>query len=419
MRWVLAALSALPAFGCDDASSIASEPDTPVLVDWSKSAQTITGFGASSAWTLPTLSDELSDRLFSVESGIGLSLLRLRISPEGTTSEFATAQKAAARGVGVWAAPWSPPAEWKSNGMVELGGTLEPEHYADWAARLAGFARDLADRGVPLLALSAQNEPGWKAKWETCEWTPTTLASFVGVHLGPALAEAGVDTKLLGPETNAFDNLTAFSDALLEHEAAARYVRVIATHAYGGKPFDYVRAAERGLEYWQTEVSSSFSSPGIDSGMRVAEWLHEHLTVARVNAWHHWWVLPRGDLPDDNSGLLAANGDWTHRAYVLSHWSRFVRPGFVAVPVPGRAKSGVLLSAFRDPEGSRKVLVAVNQSLNPREQPLELSAFDAAELRPIQTSAELALSELPAVAVSDGQVLLELPRRSVTTFIAD
>ena len=74
--------------------------------------QVIDGFGASSAWTAPDMGDAGADLTFSTDpavGGAGLSLLRVRIAPDGTCGEIATAQEAIARGATVWATPWSPP----------------------------------------------------------------------------------------------------------------------------------------------------------------------------------------------------------------------------------------------------------------------------------------------------------------------
>jgi len=163
-------------------------PPGPVEVDLTQAYQRIDGFGASSAWTATNISDALADQFFSPELGIGLSLLRVQIKPAGNTTELGTARKAAARGAKVWAAPWSPPAEWKDNGSTINGGSLLDEHRADWANRLATFASTMAAEGIPLVAISAQNEPNYEATWDTCLYTPAQLVTFVRDFLGPALA---------------------------------------------------------------------------------------------------------------------------------------------------------------------------------------------------------------------------------------
>jgi O-glycosyl hydrolase len=49
-------------------------------IDLATLHQTIVGFGASSGWTSPTMDDSHADTFFTVDNGIGLSLLRMRIA---------------------------------------------------------------------------------------------------------------------------------------------------------------------------------------------------------------------------------------------------------------------------------------------------------------------------------------------------
>jgi glucuronoarabinoxylan endo-1,4-beta-xylanase len=389
-------------------------------LDASVRYQHISGFGASSAWTLPAASDEFADQLFSIESGIGLSLLRVRITPEGTTDELVTAQKAVARGASVWAAPWSPPKEWKQNSDPAnglWGGQLLAERRGDWAQRLADFAVSMRDAGAPLVALSAQNEPNWTAKWETCTWSPAELTAFVRDDLGPALTSAGVETPILAPETNDWNSLSSFANPLLQDAKAAPFIGPVATHSYGGSAYKYTTPASFGKELWETEVSDSVSTPdsGIDSALRVASMIHEHLTVAEVSAWHYWWLVPVGN--NDNSAL-SANGELTRRAYALGNFSRFVRPGFTRVKVTPSPQSLVELSAFIDASGEQLVLVAINSSSGDVTQSIALSNTSVASFTPYVTSAALALEPGEPVSVADGRASLVLPARSVTTFVA-
>src|SRR5690606_26022095 len=71
------------AFDLEDANRI--------VVRFDVRHQTMTGFGASSAWTAPMMSAALADELFSVEKGLGLSLLRIQIKPSGESHELETA----------------------------------------------------------------------------------------------------------------------------------------------------------------------------------------------------------------------------------------------------------------------------------------------------------------------------------------
>jgi O-glycosyl hydrolase len=158
--------------------------------------QVIDGFGASSAWTAPDMGDAGADLTFSTDpavGGAGLSLLRVRIAPDGTCGEIATAQEAIARGATVWATPWSPPPEWKTGtDDAGNGGSLLPMYYGAWANRLVSAVQSLQAQGVHLVGLSAQNEPTTPASYESCLYTPTELVDFVGQYLAPALSNAGL-----------------------------------------------------------------------------------------------------------------------------------------------------------------------------------------------------------------------------------
>ena len=363
----------------------------PVQVELATQHQVIAGFGASSAWTAPSLSDAEADEFFSPDTGIGLSLLRVRIAPDGTTGELATAQSAVARGVSVWAAPWSPPAEWKDNGSTINGGSLIPGNAQAWAGRLAAFAAQMAAVGVPLFALSAQNEPGYVANWETCLYTPTQLVGFIRDNLGPALAAQGVTVPVLAPETQNWNSFASYADAILADAQGAAYVGILATHDYGGTPFPYTSARNAGKQLWQTEVTDGTggSDPGIDSGLRVAKTIHDHLVIAEVNAWHYYWLKPRTDTAPDNSALTTIDGQITRRAYALGNWSRFVRPGFVRVDATASPQNYVYVTAFTDPDSGRVVIVAINLNSADAEQIFSIPGSLLASMTPWITSADL------------------------------
>ncbi len=418
-------LCSLSVAGCGDSARErlppgAGEPET-ARVDLGVTHQRISGFGASTAWTAPNLSDELSDELFSAELGIGLSLVRLRIEPDGDSAEVETAKKAVARGARVWASPWTPPGTWKTNQSDVNGGSLLPEHYDDWADRLAAFAETMEQRGLPLAILSAQNEPNWTASWETCVWTPSEFLSFIRDHLGPALAARGLSTPVLAPETIDWGSVQEYADVLLGDPDARALLGAVATHGYGGAPFPYRTPAEHDKEFWVTELDDG--SEGVDrsmtSGLRVAGLIHEHLTVAGVSAWHYWWIAPRGDLPVTTNAALLDQEGLTRRAHVLGNWSKFVRPGFYRVEATVQPQRGVRVTAFRDAESRKLVIVASNHLFSEKEQTFAVAGGDVSELARYVTSDDAGLAEAEPLALAGGAFTATLPALSVTTFVGD
>jgi glucuronoarabinoxylan endo-1,4-beta-xylanase len=386
-------------------------------VNLAATRQRIDGFGASSAWTTPRISDEQATLFYDVEQGIGLSYLRLRITPAGTTDELVTAQKATALGVKVWAAPWSPPAEWKTNNSVIQGGQLLPEHWQDWADRLTAFVKSMADEGVPLVALSAQNEPHYADKWETCDWSATDLASFVRDHLGPTLRREGLTLPIVAPETQNWEIFGEFANALVADPITAAFIGPLATHAYGNASAHALPAAA-GHAIWMSEVSAEGDpDPKMDSGLWTAATIHDSLVNGNVSVFHWWWLNPSD--PKSN-GALIIEGELARRGWVLGNWSRFVRPGFNRVDARALPQPGVNVSAFADPESGRVVIVAINTTMMELPQQFAIRGGTVpSTFTPWVTSDELALAPQDPVAAIDGAFWYTLPARSVTSFVSN
>jgi len=118
----------------------------------------------------------------------------------------------------MFASPWSPPS-WMKNPSseedIEAGlehasgmtgstqpsclreGTGKDSKYAKaWALYISKFVTAYRDYGVPLDAVTVQNEPEFPAPWEACSYTPETEADFVGYHLGPQLKKDHPDVRI-------------------------------------------------------------------------------------------------------------------------------------------------------------------------------------------------------------------------------
>jgi glucuronoarabinoxylan endo-1,4-beta-xylanase len=393
------------------AAQSGSTAATPIVVDRAARRQSITGFGASSAWTGGSITPEVADQLFSPETGFGLSLLRMHIAPDGTTTETETARLAVERGVKVWAAPWSPPGEWKTSGTDTNGGSLLPDYYQPWADRLANFVEAEANAGVPLMGLSAQNEPNWTATWETCTYAPADLNTFIRDYLAPTLKAASPTTKLLAPETIDWSTLQGFADPLLADPDTTAALDVIAVHDYGGVPFDYSAVADAGKELWETEVSYD-SSSGIIAALETARQIQQHLVNGQVNAFHYWWLI--GD-PDTGGGLLV-KGEPTPQAYGLAHYSKFIRPGYVRLDVSSAVPAGVTVSAFFDPGSARTVVVLVNENANAVDLSLRFAGIAPSSITTWLTTADLSLSEQGSTPFVT-PFAYSLPADSVTTLV--
>lgn len=403
----------------DERVNLSSE-DSTITLDLGTRHQRVRGFGASSAWTAPFMTEERADEFFDAETGIGLSLLRIQIKPDGTSTELETVDLAVERGVDVWAAPWSPPAEWKDNGSTINGGSLLKEHYQDWADSLADFALMMDERGTPLMGISAQNEPDYTAAWDTCRYTPEDLASFVGDYLGPALNDRDVEAQVIAPEAANWNSIARYTAALYEHPEAADYILAYGTHAYAGAPFLVTDIAKAGDELWQTEISDpqqDTPDTGMASALRVAEMMHDDLTIAQVTAWHYWWLHARGDVDDTNAALSDRDFELTKRAYVMGQYSKFVRPGFRRVSVTVPSGSGLLATAYTSRDESSLVLVFIHEGRDELEQTLQLPNGAHGRAQVWVTDETRSLEKVGEPQIEDDELRLVLAEKSVTSVV--
>ncbi|HXU65171.1 MAG TPA: glycoside hydrolase [Polyangia bacterium] len=394
-----------------------------LTVDLGAFEQTMDGFGVSNTYQSTAISDATADQFFDATKGIGLSIFRLGIKSDGTSwGPISDAQKAAARGAIVWAAPWTPPANCKSNNSEKNGGHLNSSCYDSWASTLAAFPAKAKQSGVTVAGISAQNEPDNQTMYESCLYTGAEMVSFVKV-LGPKLKALNPPVKLLAPESTRWERLWGadqdYGNAILADSQAAAQVDILATHMYETQ--DAV-APPAGVTkpIWVTEMSGVMGYPNagpssdIDDGLVWAGWIHAAITIGHASAYHAWWIQ---GLNSDNEGLLTMSGGTTKRMYALGNYSKFVRPGFRRVDVTGTPPASVQVTAYTNPTDGTVVVVAVNGGSAAVSLPLFLSGKGPCTLVPWVTSASDNLASKTAVAVTGSRLAPMLAAKSVTTFV--
>lgn len=386
--------------------------------------QHISGFGGSTAWA-GGLKDELITGLFSQTDGCGLTLVRMRIAPNGTTGsgEIDIAKKAQALGASIWAAPWSPPGEWKDNNSVNDGGSLLSSRYQDWADRLVSYVKDLQSKGVDLKWISAQNEPNWTAEYESCRYTPEQLATFVGEYLGPSLEKAGLKTRIIAPEVINWGSLKPFGDAILNNPRALKYCDVIASHSYGDEPttnrgFPYNLVKEKGKELWQTEYGfDQFAGDeSMTPGIAIAKQMHGQIVNGPVSAYHTWWIIPADGVNGTASNGLVMRGKVIQRGYVMGNYSRFVRPGSYRIGANDNPSSGIFVTAYRNDSLGQLTIVAINENNSATEQKFIFDGISVPEITPWETSNDVKLTARSQVTAGTS-FSWTLPAKSVVSFV--
>jgi len=386
-----------------------------VVVDTDTKYQTIRGFGASTAWG-SSMSAADADQLWSTTTGAGLSLHRIRIAPDQTTSETSIAKLAVARGATVWATPWTPASSMKKGETkTNVQGLLvKHQEYAD---KLLAFAKSMKSSGVPLYAISAQNEPDATVDYESCRINPDSMALWVGKYLGPTFAGSGV--KVMSPETQNWYGMANYWPKLKADADFMKYADIVATHEYGGTVKAYPEIQQAGKEFWETEIydTQGPADPGMGSALRTAKLIHEAMTIANMSAWHFWWVYPS---TTDNGALWdKATNKASKRLWVMGNFSRFVRPGSVRVSATVAPTSGVTLSAYRDSLFTKIVIVALNTNTTATSQAFSVAHGAPTKVTPWVTDDTRALVAQSALTVSGNAFTYSLPAKSVTSLVID
>ena len=393
-----------------------------VTVSLSSLQQKISGFGVSSAWAGSYANASDPDYLWSTTKGAGLTLLRIRYG-----DGLAIAKSAAQNGVTVWMTPWGTGTNGATGGSYTTtqtnpngctGSMPVLTNPQGLAGALVTWVQNAKTQGVPIYAVSAENEPDSCGINSTTSYSAAQLAAWIDV-LGPAMA--AINVKIMGPETMNACGFTGYFNAIKNDAAAWNAVSIFASHEYGcGTLPSQPSIAAAGKEYWETEVDTGAgrgdsTGDGIASALPMATTIHNDLTKANLNAWHIWWLYNASG----NGGCLydTSTKVWTKRLWVLGNYARFVRPGYMRVSTSGTVPSGVLVSAYQNPADGTVVVVAINSNTAATPLSLYVSGVVPCSITPWVTSATDSLAAKPAITVSNARFSATLDAQSVTSFV--
>lgn len=380
--------------------------------------QRMVGFGASltdsSAWLMThrlsaTQRDALLQELFSREGqGIGLDFTRLTIGssdfslshyslddmPRGKTDpELRHFSIAANRGdvipvaraalainpqLKVMASPWSAPGWMKTSGSL-VKGTLADAHFDAFARYLVHYTEAYADAGIPIFALTVQNEPDYEpADYPGMRLSAAQRARLIGRHLGPMLAERGSRTLIFDWDHN-WDKPEQPLEVLRD-PVASKYVAAVAWHCYGGDVAaqSLVHDAFPDKDAYLTECSGGDWEPVKSGGLTFLA--REQI----IRTSRHWargallWNLALDERKGPFAGgcktcrgvvtINSADGSITRNDeyYALAHASRFVRQGAwrIGSSVGGDGIDNVV---FENADDGSMVMVVTNSAAAPRQ----------------------------------------------------
>merc|ERR1740139_674041 len=106
-----------------------------------------------------------------------------------------------------------------------------------WARYIAKWISAYKAHGIPVWAITIQNEPTWNASgYEACLYTPSQEAEFLGNFLGPTMRALHPDVAILAYDHNK-QVLDEWASTMYTSEVAAPFVDGVAFHWYTGDHF--------------------------------------------------------------------------------------------------------------------------------------------------------------------------------------
>jgi glucuronoarabinoxylan endo-1,4-beta-xylanase len=358
--------------------------------------QTIAGFGGADIidWTGDLTADQRVTA-FSPTTGIGLSIVRVRVPVDSSEFSQAKATIDACKSYGgmAIATAWSAPASMKTNDST-IGGTIKPSSYSAYAAYLRAF--NTASGG--LAAISPTNEPNIVVTYESMEMTAPEVADFV------AAEGDSCGAPVMAPEPFNMDQ--TYIDTYLSNAAAKSKTSFICGHIYGATP--YVLAVDKPV--WMTEhyINSNISGDDWPNAMAAAKEINDCMNAG----WsaYIWWYIRR------SYGPISESGDIQKLGYAMAQYARYVRPGFTKISCTENPYNGIYATAYKD--SSKIVIVVINQNSSGIYQPFNLNGVTVSGFTGYTTTSSSNLVS-DSLSVSGSNFGVTLPAMSLTTMVSN
>jgi len=387
-----------------------------VVIDIDRKYQSIVGFGAamtdSSAWLLQnklsdTQRDALLHEMYGPPPNLNLNMMRLTIGASDFSLQQYTlddlpagefdpqlqhfnvaanlhdvipvVQEALSVNpqLRIIATPWSAPA-WMKISESLMGGELLEQFESTYSDYLVKYVDTYKKYGIPIFALTLQNEPGFiPLTYPSMDLPVSARARIVAQYLGPALASRKPRTLILDWDHNWDQPDQPLS--MLADPDVARYIDGVAWHCYEGSPYaqGQVHRAFPKKDAYITECSGGdweFTKNG------ELLWFARDLLIAGLRQWARgvvYWNLALDEQHgphsggcdackgvvtiDSHTGAVSRNDEY----YAIAHFSRFVLPGAVRV-VSTATNKGIDNVAFQNASYGSVVLVMVNSNTQAR-----------------------------------------------------
>lgn len=290
-------------------------------------------------------------------------------------------------GVEVMVTPWSPPSFMKTNGERLHGGKLKADCRGLYASYLCRYIKALEEIGIPVSAISVQNEPKAVQSWDSCIFEAQEEKEFLRDFLYPALQENGLPDVGIYIWDHNKERVYERACAIID-ETTAHMVKGIAFHWYSGDHFEELSMVHEkfpGLEMALSEACIEYSKFAADGElMNVGKYAHEIIgnLNAGMNAFYDWNMLLDGAGGPNHAGNFCDAPLMYHMDTkrleermtfsAIAHFSEYIKPGAVRI---GCSRYSELLEAvaFENPD---KGIVFVIFNRSQQEQPVTVRIGD-------------------------------------------
>ena len=267
-----------------------------------------------------------------------------------------------------FAAPWSPP------GWMKTTGNFIDGHFKDGCERayanyLAAYVKACRDRGIPVKAVTAQNESNLSTRgtYPSCVFSPEQEAA-VAKLFAARLKEEGLATVPWLWDHN-YDGATERVPLQLGEFGLKDVVQGVAWHSYWSEPQRMwpLKEAYPEISFYHTEMGPAKHDP-----RRNEQWWAGKLRRAFENgcqSFTGWNLCLDADGqplvgPHLCMGLVTVDpetGDFTPSAQynVFRHVGPFVKPGAEVLRADGD-RDGMETLLFRNPDGAYVLVAACN-----------------------------------------------------------
>ncbi|PYH42545.1 glycoside hydrolase family 30 protein [Aspergillus saccharolyticus JOP 1030-1] len=279
---------------------------------------------------------------------------------------------------------WSAPGWMKLNGVIDgtttnnnlndgyltSGGTGSTGYASAFAQYFVKYLQAYATLGAPVDAITIQNEPlNSQAGYPTMYVYAYESADLIEKYVGPALAQAGLSTKVWAYDHNT--DVTSYPQTILD-SGASQYVPAVAWHCYASNVdwtvLSTFHLTNPDIEQYMTECWTPASGAWDQAADFTMGPLQNY--AAGVMAWT--LGTDANDGPHLSSGgcatcqgLVTVNSATSYTLntayYMMAQFSKFMPPGAVVLNGTGSYTydngGGVQSIASLNPDGTRTVVI--------------------------------------------------------------